>query len=252
MVNKKIPSVFYYIFIILLVVFLLNLFGALKVLYGALEKTLIIPVKQKTFDWQKNLKKDLNGCLLQNKKQVAELKVQLATLWEENLQQKRLLSAPLPKNWQFTVAKVIEANNETLTLDIGRSDGVKEDMVAIAESTYLGKVSVVSEKQSQVKLPSFIDERLVVNIVSVKLDNILGKGLLIGRGQGKMKIEQILSTEGADVGNLVTTSVDNQDLLVGEIDNVFWNKGEVFKAAQVKLLYSSQELNTIFLIRGKI
>jgi len=92
----------------------------------------------------------------------------------------------------------------------------------------------------------------VVNIVSVKLDNILGKGLLIGRGQGKMKIEQILSTEGADVGNLVTTSVDNQDLLVGEIDNVFWNKGEVFKAAQVKLLYSSQELNTIFLIRGKI
>lgn len=252
MFNKKIPPAFYYIFIILLIIFLLSLTGALRPLYSALEKIIIIPIRQRAYDWQRGLKKDLNGCQLQNDKQVAELKTKIAFLEEENKEQKRLLSSPLPKSWQFLTAKVIGVSNETLTLNIGRSDGVKEAMAVISENTYLGRISAVSEEESRVKLASFIDDRLLVKIISAKLDTLLGKGLLVGRGQGKMKIEQILSTEGADRGNLVTTSVDNYDLLVGEIEEVFWNKGEVFKTAQVKFLYNPQELNTIFLIRGKI
>lgn len=252
MFRSKIPRNFYYLFIVLLTILLLGLIGIFKPAQSLLEKTLIIPGKQKVYGWHRFFKKDLGGCQFKNEKEIAELKAKIASLTEENLSQKRLLSAPLPKNWQFLPVAVIEVKDENLTLGLGKQDGIKEGMVALLGETYLGRVTKISERQSQVRLPSFFEERLLVKLVSSTQQTSVGKGLSIGRGQGKIRVEQILASEGVAKGNLVSTNIDGKDLVIGEVEEVIEKKGEVFKTAQVKLLYNPEELDTIFLIRGKL
>lgn len=260
MFRKKVPVQLYYLLAIFLVIFLMGLAGVLRPAQSFFERTLIIPAKQKAYDWQRFLKKDLQGCQLQDQRQIAELKAKIASLTEENLSQKRLLSAPLPKDWQFLPVKVIGVEDETLTLGLGAQDGVKEGMVAIFGETYLGKVTLVSEALCKVRLPSFLEEKLRVKFVSggegAALSSpdqvILGEGLSVGRGQGKTRVEQILSSEGVEKGNLVITNVQETNLLVGAVEEVVEKRGEVFKNASVKILYNPEELNTIFLIRGKL
>jgi len=260
MFRKKVPVQLYYLLAIFLVIFLLGLVGALRPVQGFFERALIIPTKQKIYDWQRFLKKDLQGCQLQNERQIDELKAKIASLTEENLSQKRLLSAPLPKDWQFLPVKVIEAKDETLTLGLGAQDGVKEGMMAIFGETYLGKVTLVSEALCEVRLPSFLEEKLAVKFVSSETGTvvsspdqvILGEGLSVGRGQGKTRVEQILSSEKVEKGNLVITNVQGTNLLVGAVEEVVEKKGEVFKNASVKILYNPEELDTIFLVRGKL
>lgn len=213
---------------------------------------MVIPVLEKVYQWQRFLRKDLGGCELKNQQEVAELKTRLSSLAEENKEQKRLLSAPLPKNWQFLTVKVIGLTNEELTINAGQKDGVATGMIAVSGETYLGRVGQVSEHLAKIRLPSFFEEKLSIKIVSVDKMAVYGKGLLVGYGQGKMKIEQILSSERVSKGNLIITSMAEGELLIGEIEEVIKAKGEVFQMASIKRLFNPEELNTIFLMRGKI
>lgn len=251
MEKRKIPPIIFYLLSILIFIFLLDKVGALRFFRTIAESAIITPVKQKLFDWQRMGKKDLNSCQLKEQSQISELKSKVAALEEENVSQKRLLSAPLPKNWQFLSVKVIAFENEVLTLNLGASDGVKEGMIAVSQDTYLGKVFLVSEKESLVRLPSYSEQRLLVRIIASN-NSFVGKGLLIGRGVGQMKVEQVISSELVKKEDLVVTSAEGKDLVVGQVEEVIENKGEVFKVIQVKRLYNPEELNTIFLVRGKI
>lgn len=225
--------------------------GLLRPVRSLAEKIIVIPVKEKVYTWRRVFKKDLGSCQLQNESALAELKAKIASLTEENLSQKRLLSAPLPQNWQFLPVKVINLEGEVIFINAGREEGIKEGMIAIFGSTYIGRVAQVSEKMAAIRLPSFLDEKLVVKIAFGQ-EAVLGKGLLVGRGEGQMRVEQILTSETIDKGNLVLASQEGGDLLVGEIEEVLAAKGEVFKTARVKRLFNPEELTTIFLIRGKI
>jgi len=247
--SRKIPQPFFYILTVSVLLLLVSVFRPAR---GLAEKLVVVPLREKVYDWRRTVRKDVGECSPKNERQLAELKAKIATLTEENLAQKRLLGAPLPGRWQFLPVKVIGVADESLTLSIGKNDEVKEGMIGVAEETYLGKLVKVSEKVSKLRLPSFFDEKLMVEIVSGEKENIVGKGLLLGRGQGRMEIEQILSTEGVKKGDLVMTNIDGKDLLVGQVEEVGETKGEVFKTAQVKRLYLLEELETIFLVRGKI
>lgn len=248
--KKGPPSYFFYLLIFFCFLLFLDFLGIVRPLRGLLEKSVIIPVKEKVYQYSRFFKKDLGSCDLKNEKEVSELKSKIAILSEENLQQKRLLSSPLPKNWQFMTVKVISSAEEILLLNAGKVEGVKEGMIALFDNTYLGKVFFVSEGIAKVKLPSFFEEKSAVKIVSD--ETVVGKGLLVGRGQGKLRVEQILSGEGVEKKDLVTIEVEGGNLLIGEVEEVMQKKGEVFKTAQVKRLYNPEDLNTIFLLRGKL
>jgi rod shape-determining protein MreC len=250
--QSKFPKPFFYLLITFGLIYLLGRAGALNWAKRLAERSLIIPGKQAVYDWQRKLKKSSDTCDLAAEKEIAELKVKIASLTDENLQQKRLLSAPVPKNWQFLGGKVIEVANETLTIDRGKQDEVREGMVAVTEGTYLGKVVKVSEAVAEIRLPTFFEEKLAVKIVSADDQVIFGRGLLVGRGQGKMRVEQILSREEIKKGDLVITTIEGGDLLVGEVEEIIEAKGEVFKTVQVKRLISPEELTAIFLIRKRI
>ncbi len=253
MLKRKIPSTIYYIFILLLVLFLFDRIGAFKWIRRGVEKGLIIPIKESLFRWQRSLKKDLNGCGLSSESQIAELKMRILSLQKENEDQKRLLSLQLPKDWKFIEAKVIEVTNETLVLNAGRQNGVKEGMTLIFGNTYLGKVFSVSENMSIVHLPSFPEEKSVAFVVLEGESRVtVGRGLLVGFGLGKMKLEQIFLTENIKTKDLVQINIEGGDLLVGKIDEIIEKKGEAFKSAAGKNLYNPEELGTVFLINGRI
>lgn len=249
--KRNFPKPFFHLLVAFGLVYVFGRVGALNWAKRLAERSLVIPGKQAVYDWQRKLKKSPDNCLASDK-EIAELKAKIASLTEENLQQKRLLSAPVPKNWQFLGARVIDAANETLTIDRGRQDEVREGMVAIAGDTYLGKVVKVSEAVAEIRLPSFFEEKLAVKIVSADNRVIFGRGLLVGRGQGKMRVEQILAREGVKPKDLIMTTIEGGDLLVGEVEEIVEAKGEVFKTAQVKRLFNPEELTAIFLIRKRI
>jgi len=204
---------------------------------------------QKIYEWQRSLKKDLNGCELKNEKEIAEMKIKIASLEEENKQQKRLLSAPLPKNWQFLTTKVISLAGEVLIINLGSDDGVKEGMVVILENTYLGKVKKTGRKSAEVRLPTFFEEKTVVNIFSEKDKTVIAKGLLVGKGEGRMKAEQIYLSENIQKGDLVAIHVGAADLLVGVVEETGEKKGEMFKFATIKRLYNPEQLQTVFVVK---
>ena len=252
MSTKKIPRELIIIFGICLLLLVLSLAGFFNPFRAIAEKSLVIPFKEAIFNWQRTFRKNLNECLLKEEGKIAELKTKVASLTEENLSQKKLLSANVPKNWQFLGAKVIEISGEELTINMGKTDGVKEGMVAIFENTYLGKVVFVSEKIAKVRMPSYFDNKMAIKIVSKNDLTILSKGLLVGKGTEKMKVEQIYYSEQVRLGDLVITDSEGGILIIGEITEVIQNKGEAFKSAGVKLLYQPNQLNTIFLIKGKL
>lgn len=229
---------------------LLNTVGLFRPLRGLVEKRVVVPAREKVYSLQRFFKKDLGECGKINESEVAGLKVKVAALSEENSAQKKLLSAPLPKNWRFLAVQVIGLEGETLIINAGKKDGITEGLIALSENNYLGKVFSVSEEISRIKLPSFYDEKTVVFFV--KGEEVTGKGLLIGRGEGRMKGEQIYSSEAVEEGNLAAVDVMGGSLLAGKVISVTENKAESFKTVQIERLYNPENLRTFFLIMGKI
>jgi cell shape-determining protein MreC len=251
--KRSIPSSLIYLIVICSLLFLLSLTGVIKPMRKLIEKALIIPLKEKVYHGQRFFKKDLETCKLANEKELAEMKVKLAALGEENKEQKRLLSAPLPKNWQFLTAKVIGLGEESLTLNIGEAEGAKVGMVALSGQSFLGKVSETSQGMSKVRLASFFEEKEMVRLIGKEGERgLVGQGLLVGKGEGRMKVEQILRSEDIKKGDLVVLGETGENLLVGEVEEVIQLPGETFKTAQVKRLFNPEELQTVFLVRGKI
>ncbi len=245
MFKAKISPKFFYLGVILILIFLLGLTGVLKPFRKLGEKSLIVPLRQRLFDLRQFM---VPGSGNQTESRLLELEAKIASLEEENKQQKRLLSTPLPKDWQFLSVKVIGTENETLILYLTDNETVHQGMVAITSDTYLGKIAKISDLQAVVELPSFFDNKLSVSVFSQKDHALIARGLLVGGGEGKMKIEQIFLSENVSVGDLVMTSVFGKDFLIGEVSEVIDKKGEMFKTAMVKRSFNPRQLKTIFLI----
>lgn len=244
MFHSKLPPILSYLAVVVAVAALLSLTG--------IGKSATRSIRQAIYDWQRSLKKDLNGCELKNQKEVFELKGKIAALEEENRSQKRLLSAPLPKNWQFLAVKVVGLNGETLTVNAGKDDGIEKGMPVIEAGTFLGRIAKVEKKTAEVRLPSFAEEKSIVSVFFAKDKSVVGRGLLVGWSEGRMKVEQIYLSENAQKNDLVMLNTDGVDLLVGIIDEINDKKGEMFKSATVKRLYNPEELGTVFIVKGKL
>lgn len=241
------PRIFWVSFGGLVLVMVADKAGILRFLRGLVEEKAILPIKQSIYDWKREVKYGRDGCSLEEERKITELEGQIAVLKEENLAQKKMLSAPLPSGWQFLPAKVVEVKEETLVIDKGRKDGVAEGMAAFLEKSFLGKVVEVSEKVSKVRLPSFLNERYVVKFYAKEEGGFLGRGLLEGKGLGKMVVEQVLFSEPVKEGDLVMVDFEGQSLLVGKVKEIIEDKKEVFKKVEVERLYNPDKLQTIFL-----
>lgn len=248
--SKRLPPEIVYLFLLFLFLLLVGSVGIFRPLRGVLEKSLVIPVKEKVYSVKRIFKKDLGTCGKTNEGELSALKVKVAALTEENTAQRKLLSVPLPRDWRFLTVQVINLEGETLVINAGSKDGVTKGMTALSETNYLGKVETFGENMAWIRPPSFYGERTVVRFV--ENEQTAGKGLLIGQGEGRMRAEQIFSSEAVREGNLVAVDVLGGSLLVGKVSSVTVKKGEAFKTAQVERLFNPEDLRTVFLVTGKI
>jgi len=263
--DKKRNRWFYFFLGLSILILVLDHFGVLKPFKGFFEEKLVIPIRIKfTRSLQpKSLPSrqaglpagkaglnPLNSCQ-EKDLEIANLKTQIANLKEENLSARRLLGAPLPSDWKFLPVRVIGWEKDEIIIDKGEKDGIVKGMGAVTEGNFLGKVENLSPKVAKIKLLSSPESKQVVKIIEKENLILIGKGLLLGKGEGKMEIKEILPEEEIKEGDLVVIPFESSDLPVGKVGTISYQKGDVFKTAQVKMEINVRVLETVFLIVEK-
>jgi len=253
MTDRKSSKNFLLFFIVLsLIIFLADRFHFLDNPKSFFEKKLVIPVRTiisgliaKAPSPQEKICQDQSA-------EIAALKTQIAGFKEENLSARRLLGAPLPSDWRFRPVKIISASGEEIMIGFGIKDGITKDLIAVYQGFYLGKVYQVSQDLAKIRLASSPETKETVKIIGSETLVLTGKGLLQGKGSGKMEIKEILAEEEVKQGDIVVISLAGFDLPVGKIIAIDYLKGEVFKKAEAVTEINLRPLETIFLVSGKI
>lgn len=194
-----------------------------------------------------------------------ELKVENSILKAENLSITLLIeeNASLRKELDLgnreaalIKAEVMKVNEigdlDSLTINLGEKDGVKEGDVAKLGNQYIGIVSKVNETTSRIKLPNNSGSFLEVEIIRKEKDNtkIKGSGVAIG-SLYEIIIENILNESDVEIGDPVIL-VDERIgdlLLLGTIQEVLDDPTATGKKARVKSLIDYRELSYLFIER---
>lgn len=193
-----------------------------------------LKAKKATFEESEKRKRELEAC-----------QYDLQSLKKENEDLRRLVQAPLPKEWAFLPAKVL-AKKRYLTIDKGENDGVKKGMTVVFENFLVGKIVQVNPLSSLVILPFDSESK-----IAVKTETGV-RGLLEGRFGTKIFLTQVLSGENLAVGQMVVTSGEGEylsDLLIGKINFEPEESQEPFQETEVEPGLDYGSLTTVFLVR---
>lgn len=136
---------------------------------------------------------------------------------------------------------------QTLTIDKGKKDGLKENMVAITKNGLIGKIERVTNFSSEIKLITAND---VNNKVSVSIATTTGETNAILSGYDKdsdlVQISGVDSRVEINVGDVVTTSglggMFPRGIYIGEVETITNDKYGLSKTLGIK---TNQDFNNI-------
>jgi len=180
-------------------------------------------------------------------------KAELLRLKKENERLRKLLGAPLPADWQFIPAKILERLEEKLIIGIGSEAGIDRGdsvmglvKVENTETGWLiGRIKEIMERQSQVQL--LTDENIVI-----KAKTEFGVEGKIEAEEGKLLMKDVLQEKNLNKGDLVLTKGGDgwlADLVVGKISKVIKVESAVYQQAEVKGLSMIESLEEVFVVR---
>lgn len=135
----------------------------------------------------------------------------------------------------------------TLTIDKGKSDGIKEDMAVVTSHGLIGKVSKVSNHSSEVKLLTSDDIQFRVS-VSITTKNKDTHAILNGYDQKRrrLKLVDVDSHSEIEKGDIITTSGIGgrfpRGIYIGVVDDINIDRYGISKTVYVT---SSQDFNNI-------
>ena len=189
--------------------------------------------------------------LLEGKlRQLAVEQNQLLTCLEENEKIKKLLSSPLPSQWQFVEARII-SQTEPIKINKGRAHGINVGMMIISENILIGKVASVEESFSLIEKIDSPNLKIPVVVKRPGQVSIQARGLLSGQSRDKLILERVLQAEMIQKGDLVVTSGEDDwlpDLLIGQIEEVIPKSAELYQQAQVFSLLDLNQLRIVFVV----
>jgi len=155
-------------------------------------------------------------------------------LYFENERLRDLLDYKKSVKYKTIPAQVIGRSNQiasqTILIDKGARDGLKPDMPVASNLGIIGRIYQLSDNIARVLLLNDPASRLAVIDQRSRAD-----GLLIGQGQGELKM--ILISEDADIkaGDKIITSgyslIFPKGLLIGEVTEVIEKKNSLTKEA---------------------
>lgn len=142
----------------------------------------------------------------------------------------------------------------TLTIDKGKNNGIKEGMVVINSTGLIGKIVNVSTFSADVKLITTNDTN---NKISVTITN--GNNNLIGLinnynyEEGYLKVEGISNTETVNIGDYVYTSglggIFPSGILIGRVENIVTDVYDLSKIINVKPSAKFDDINYVTVLR---
>lgn len=157
-------------------------------------------------------------------------------------------------------ATVINRNRsywyQTLTIDKGKSSGLKENMIVITKNGLIGKLEKVTKFSATVKLITAND---VNNKVSVSITTSSGETNAILSGYDKKKNEILVSGVDSSIdinkGDAVTTSglggVFPRGIYVGKVESVSLDKYGLSKTLAIKTDQNFNSIHYVTILKGE-
>src|SRR5205085_5263374 len=105
-----------------------------------------------------------------------------------------------PSTGALVIGSSVSGSEWTVEIDKGSADGIQENMPVFAGTALMGHISRVTPNASMVQL--IIDPN---SKVPARLDNANATGLLVGQGEGDLKMLGVPPTTKVSVGDTVGT-----------------------------------------------
>ncbi len=179
--------------------------------------------------------------------QVAAMKEQV----KENEALKKELGFKQGSNFQTLAAEIsfFDPTNirETITINKGKADGVKTEMVVTNEGFLVGKVSEVHEKTSKIVL---ITDPL--SSIPASFSNSSLSGLVQGQvGLGLVMTQIPIESEVKQGDAVVTSGIGGQypkGLLIGKVESITKKNNSIFQTASLRSFINFAKLERVQII----
>ncbi len=187
-----------------------------------------------------------------------EMETEIGKLGEvkkENEMLRQLLQFDKQKEFALKEALIIGKNSDNLgrylIIDKGADGGIKiGDAVIVANGLLVGKISEVSSGFSKVKLIISSDSA----IAALSQDSRTS-GIVKGQYNLSLVMDMISPNDALNPGEYIITSGQDdifpKGLLIGKINQVISNPGNIFKTATMDSLLIFEKLETIYILSKK-
>lgn len=224
---------------------------------------LLLPFRLKVYKTTNNFQKVFNTFFymkeISEKNKILELTIEKQkyislenkNLSEENKHLRELLEMKKKVKYEIIVAQIsyIDALSpyETISIDKGRNDDIKQNMAVTSPLGVVGRVKEVFDDYSTVEL-------ITSNQSYTSSTNENGNTLSILSGQGNelLSLEYIVTDSNIKVGDKIFTSgisdIYKKNLFLGHITAIN-NDDEMFKQITVKLPYNIFNLKDVMIIK---
>jgi rod shape-determining protein MreC len=187
------------------------------------------------------------------KRQLADAQVELQqqrALADRARGLQQLLELRDRSNLRTTAAEIIGSaaspDFRTVTIDKGRSAGVKTDMAVIAPSGVVGRIVVPSARSAKVQL--LIDRNAAAGAI---IERSRAQGVVVGAGDGRLLLEYMSEAAEVVVGDdVVTSGIDGiypKGFVIGKVDGVE-RSGGAYKHISVRPAVDFSSLEDVLVV----
>jgi rod shape-determining protein MreC len=168
----------------------------------------------------------------------------------ENLRLRQLLELKSQLPYAFTAGRVVNKNlsllRNTLTLDIGRADGIQERMPVVNSGGLVGVITSITKHFSIVNILINTDFRVSAKVQRSRVDGIIA-------WDGKtFAFKNIPKMRDVKIGDLITTSEYGNtfppNIRVGIVSDVRDQEGSLFKSITMTPCVDFVKLEEVFVI----
>jgi rod shape-determining protein MreC len=194
-----------------------------------------------------------NGRLESENLRLLQELITLQDIQKENESLRKALSLGIEKKFHSIPSSIVgkDPSQDTLFLNKGSSDGVREGMAVITpENVAVGKIGAVFERSSRLILLSHPESSFDAKIVK---EGIVG----VVRGQGRYRalLDFIPQESRVLPGDVVVSSslggIFPENLLIGEVKEVKTSDKQSFQQAPLSLFFDVRKVDLVFVIEEK-
>ncbi len=171
----------------------------------------------------------------------------------ENARLREMLSLRERLPYTMVTADIVSKNllllRNTITLNVGESDGLKPEMPIVCELGLVGKIIATSAHYSVGQLVFNKDFRASAKIERSRVD-----GIILWEGGEFLKLKNVARTQDIREGDVVITSeysnIYPRDTKIGLVAAIYQKPGSLFKDIDVKPTVDFSTLEQVFVVTG--